>query len=169
MIVGIILAIGAVISMLLFSTQYLPQLASDALRQIMLPFQEMVDQSFLFLATFTPILTAVIPVYILRHRDDRIIILGAFYGLALMFIMLFFGLSDQIIEYFRTSWGTSWISALGTLANILYAVIFWIWGAFLYILDVLLTGLIKLKEPAEWLQEKVKTQKRKWKKKRRRR
>jgi hypothetical protein len=165
-IVGVIIAIGIVLAMIIFSTQYLPQLASEALQQIMAPFMQMVDQSFLFLATFTPIITAVIPLYILRHRDDRIMILGALYGLALMFIMLFFGLDQTVIDYFRSSWGTSWISALGTVAPVIYAVIFWIWGAFLYILDLFLAGLIGLSRPAKWLQVKVKTQKRKWKEKR---
>jgi hypothetical protein len=166
MIVGIIIAVGMVLAMIIFSTQYLPQLASDALQQIMAPFQQMVDKSFLFLATFTPIITAVIPIYILRNRDDRIIILGSLYGLALMFIMLFFGLDQAVIDYFRTSWATSWISALGILANLLYAAIFWVWGAFLYILDLFLAGLIGLSRPAKWLQSKVKTQKQKWREKR---
>lgn len=169
MIVGVIIAIGMVLAMILFSTQFLPQLASDAMRQIMAPFQQMVDKSFLFLATFTPIIAAVIPLYILRHRDDRIIILGALYGLGLMFIVVFFGLDQTVIDYFRTGWGTSWISALGTAANILYAFIFWVWGAFLYAVDFFLVGLLGLSKPAKWLRVRVKAQKRKWKEKRRKR
>ncbi|MCD6536369.1 MAG: hypothetical protein J7K49_04985 [Thaumarchaeota archaeon] len=166
MIVGIIIAIFLGLGLLLFSIQSLPSLASEAIQAIMEPFLLMVDKMFFFLATIVPILAAVIPLYILRNRDDRIIILGSLYGLALMFIVVAFGLSDQIVSYFQTAWATSWTATLGTLAHVLYAVFFWLWGATLYVLDVFLSGLIKLSSPAEWLQKKVRKQKQKWKSRR---
>ena len=119
MIVGIIIAIFLGLGLLLFSIQSLPSLASEAIQAIMEPFLLMVDKMFFFLATIVPILAAVIPLYILRNRDDKIIILGSLYGLALMFIVVAFGLSDQIVSYFQTSWATSWTATLGTLAHVL--------------------------------------------------
>jgi len=166
MLAGIIIAIFLGLGLLLFSIQSLPSLASDAIDAIMQPFLQMVDKGFFFLATIVPILAAAIPLYILRNRDDKIIILGSLYGLALMFIVVAFGLSDQIVSYFESSWATSWTTTLGTLANIIYAVCFWLWGATLYLLDVFLSGLIKLSDPAEWLLKKVRKQKQKWKSRR---
>jgi len=167
MLAGIIIAIFLGLGLLLFSIQSLPGLASEAINAIMQPFLQMVDKGFFFLATIVPILAAAIPLYILRNRDDKIIILGSLYGLALMLIVVLFGLSDQIVSYFQTSWATSWTATLGTLAHILYAVFFWLWGATLYLVDVFLSGIIKLSSPAEWLQKKVRKQKQKWKARRR--
>jgi len=167
MIVGIIIAIGIVLSMLIFSTQFLPNIVGDAINVFIKPFYVMIDKTFLYLALMLPIICAVIPLYILRNRDEKILVIGAFYGLALMFITIALGLDANVIDYFKTSWFTSWIGVLGALKDVFYLVFYWLWGVFLYIIDLFLWGIVKANEPAQKARIKVKEMKEEWKKKRR--
>jgi len=163
MIVGIILAIFLGLGSLLFMTQYLPNVMTQTIETIMQPFILMVDKGFYFLAAIIPILCAVIPLYILREREDKALIMGALYGLALMFIVIGFGFGDVLMGYFNTSWTTSWAATLGAFANILYALFFWLWGALLYIADAVLDGIVKLGRPAGVLRGAVIAEKERWK------
>jgi len=167
MIVGIIIAIGLVISMLIFSTQFLPNVISDAINIFIEPFYVMIDKGFLYLAFMLPIICAVIPIYILRNRDEKILVMGAIYGLALMFITVALDLDQTVIQHFESCWTTSWISYLGVMEDVLFLVIYWIAGIFLYMIDSILLILVKLGEPARKARITVRGWIGKWKKKRR--
>lgn len=167
MIVGIILALFLGVGMLIFASQGLPSVASQAIQSMSDAFIAMADKMFYFLAAMLPILCAAIPLYILRTREDRIILMGMLYGVGLMLLTIALGLQDQVIGYLRGLWATSWIPSLGTVADVLYALFYWIWGAALYAVDAFLSGIIMLGKPAERLKSRVKTAKEKWRRKRR--
>jgi len=168
MIFQIIIGIGIVLSMLIFSTQFLPNIVSDAINVFIEPFYVMIDKTFVYLAFMLPIICAVIPIYMLRNRDERILVIGAFYGLALMFITIALGLDSNIIDYFRTSWFTSWTSMLGTFKDVFYLIFYWMWGIFLYIIDLFITGIIKAYKPALKAKRKITKWKKDWKSKKKR-
>ena len=167
MIVGIILALFLGVGLLLFASQGLPGVATQAIQSMNEALIAMADKTFYFLAAVLPILCAAIPLYILRMREDRIILMGMLYGVGLMLLTIMLGLQDQVMGYLHGSWFTGWIPSLGAVADVFYALFYWIWGAALYAVDAFLTGIVMLGKPAERLKGKVKTAKEKWRRKRR--
>ena len=167
MLVGIIIALFAGLGILLMSLNA-ANIAPAVLEPVMQPLMLVADKMFYFLAAMTPILAAVIPIYILKNRDERVLVLGALYGFALMVIVLTLGLDRQIAELFRTSWYGSTIttvaSSLGGFASavgsILYGVSLWLWGALLALVDALLGGVAALGRAAGRARGRVKEERR---------
>ena len=155
MLVGIIIALFAGLGILLMALNA-ANIAPAILQPIMDAMLALGDKAFYFLAALTPILAAVIPIYILRNRDERILILGALYGFGLMAVVMALGLDARMTELFRSTWYGSTIgtvaSALGSaasaLGSILYGVALWLWGAALALVDAFLGGF-------RWLSEKT--------------
>ena len=155
MLVGIIIALFAGLGILLMSLNA-ANIAPAVIEPIMRPLLVVADKMFFFLAALTPILAAVIPIYILRNRDERVLILGALYGFGLMAVVMALGLDARMVDLFRSNWYGSTIgtvaSALGSaasaLGSLLYGAVLWLWGAFLALVDAFLGGF-------RWLSEKT--------------
>jgi len=167
MLVGLVIALFAGLGILLMSLNA-ANIAPAVIEPIMQPLLVVADKMFFFLAALTPILAAVIPIYVLRNRDERILILGALYGFGLMAVVMALGLDARMVDLFRSSWYGSTIgtvaSALGgfakALSSILYGVVLWVWGAFLAVVDALLGGLTSLGRAASRARGRVKTARR---------
>ena len=114
-----------------------------------------VGQTFLFLAGILPLLALAIPLYILRNRSEEIIIFGAVYGLALAALTVVFGLQDYVVNLFRTSWYGGWVAGFSELAGAVYALFYYIIGAFLFFIDEIIALLIGASKPLKWLRENV--------------
>jgi len=166
--VGLVIAVFAGLGMLLMSLNA-SNIAPAVIAPIMEPFLVMADKTFYFLAALLPILAAVIPLYILKNRDERVLVMGALYGLGLMAIVMALGLDAQIVQLFRTSWYGSTIgtvaAALGpvadALSSLLYGAALWLWGAFLALADAFLGGLIGVGRAAGAARGRVKQARRK--------
>jgi len=156
MLVGLIIALGIAVGAILFglqTAQTLPEAVLDALTD---SFKWMVGQSLLFLAGILPLLALAIPLYLLRHRSDEIVVFGALYGLGLAALTILFGLQDYVVSLFQTSWYSGWTSSIiPELAGAIYALFYYIIGAFLWVLDMFLAGLVGLAELTEWLRRNV--------------
>ena len=167
MLVGLVIALFAGLGILLMSLNA-ANIAPAILQPIIDAMMAMGDKMFYFLAALTPILAAVIPIYILRSRDERILILGALYGFGLMAVVMALGLDARMTELFRSAWYGSTIgtvaSALGSaasaLGSLLYGVALWLWGAFLALVDAFLGGLTALGRAASRGRQRVKTARR---------
>jgi len=161
--VGIIIAAGIAVAAILFglqSAQTLPEAVVNALTE---SFKYMVDKFLFFLAAILPLLAIALPLYILRSREEEIIIFGALYGLGLGVLTIMLGLQNQVIDMFRTSWYGGWTSGLlPEIAGVVYAMFYYLIGAFLYFVDGVLSVLIGLASPAEWLRGKVRKARSKW-------
>jgi hypothetical protein len=163
MLVGIIIALAAGLGILLMSLNA-ANIAPAIIEPIMQPLTMMADKLFFFLAALTPILAAVIPIYILRNRDSRVLLLGALYGLGLMFVVMALGLDTRMEQLFHTSWYGSTITAIGSalgsmasaVSSILYGLALWLWGAFLAVVDAFLGGLGALGRAASRGRQRVK-------------
>jgi len=164
MIVGLVIALFAGLGMLLMSLNA-SSIAPAVIGPIMEPFTLMADKTFYFLAALLPILAAVIPIYILKNRDDRTLVFGALYGFGLMAIVMALGLDRQIAEMFTTSWYGSTVGTVaaalgpvaGAVSSILYGVVLWLWGAFLAVLDAFLSGLVGVGKAAGAARSRVKS------------
>ena len=142
MLVGLIIALGIAVGAILFGLQTAQTLPEAVLNALTDSFKWMVGQSLLFLAGILPLLALAIPLYLLRHRSDALTIL--------------FGLQDYVVSLFQTSWYSSWTSSIiPELAGAIYALFYYIIGAFLWVLDVFLAGLVGLAELTEWLRRNV--------------
>ena len=167
MLVGIIIALFAGLGILLMSLNA-ANIAPAILQPIIDAMLTMGDKMFYFLAALTPILAAVIPIYVLRNRDERILILGALYGFGLMAVVMALGLDARMVDLFRSSWYGSTIGTVATalggfaeaLGSLLYGVVLWVWGAFLAVIDALLGGLTALGRAASRARGRVKTARR---------
>ncbi|RLI27078.1 hypothetical protein DRO58_04835, partial [Candidatus Bathyarchaeota archaeon] len=83
MIAGIIIALGIAIGAILFGLQSANALPEAVMNALTDSFRYMVGSCFLFLAGILPLLALAIPLYILRSREEEIIVFAALYGLGL--------------------------------------------------------------------------------------
>ena len=163
MIAGIIIALGIAIGAILFGLQSANALPEAVMNALTDSFRYMVGSCFLFLAGILPLLALAIPLYILRSREEEIIVFAALYGLGLAVLTMMFGLQDYVVTLFQTSWYSGWTSSIiPELAGAVYALFYYIIGAFLWVLDMFLAGIIGLAGPAEWLRRNVVGRVRKW-------
>jgi len=168
MLVGLVIAVFAGLGILLMSLNA-SNIAPAVVGPLMEPFLVMADKTFYFLAALLPILAAVIPLYILKNRDERVLVMGALYGLGLMAIVMVLGLDQHVVQLFRTSWYGSTIgtvaATLGPIAealqSLLYGVALWLWGAFLAVIDAFLGGLTAAGRAAGAARGRVKQARRK--------
>ncbi len=144
----IIVAVSAGLA-ILYSVLNAGNVAPAVIDPLMAPFIAIVDKFFFFLAAILPILIAVVPLYILKKRDEKALSMGILYGVALLAIIIGLGLDVHLEDLFKTSWYGSTIatvgSVLGTLGEGLGVVFFglsiWIWGTTLAIVDMAMGGI----------------------------
>jgi len=166
MIIGLIIAVGIAIGAILFglqAAQTIPEAIANVLIQSM---RILVGNFFLFLAAILPLIAMAIPLYILRNREEEVIIFGALYGLGFALLTIVLGLQSFAVDVFRSSWYSGWTtSIIPELAGAVYSLFYYIIGAFLFFVDDILAVMIGLSKPMAWLRRNV-TQKaiRKWKK-----
>lgn len=166
MIIGLIIAVGIAIGAILFglqAAQTIPEAIANVLIESM---RILVGNFFLFMAAILPLLAMAIPLYILRNREDEIIIFGALYGLGLALLTMALGLQSYVVGVFNSSWYSGWTSSiLPELAGAVYSLFYYIIGAFLFFIDDVIAVMIGLSKPLDWFRRNV-TQKaiRKWKK-----
>jgi hypothetical protein len=164
-IIGLIIAVGIAIGAILFGLQAANTIPEALARVLLEGCKFMVSQTLLFLAAILPLLAMAIPLYILRNRSEEIIIFGAIYGLALALLTMVFGLQNYVVDLFRTSWYGGWVAGFSEIAGAIYAVFYYVMGAFLFFIDEIVVLLIGFNKPLKWLRENV-TQKaiQKWEK-----
>lgn len=163
MLVGLIIALFAGLGILLMALNA-ANIAPAVIEPLMQPLILVADKLFYFLAALTPILAAVIPIYILRNRDDRVLILGALYGFGLMAVVMALGLDARMTELFSSAWYGSTIGTVATalgsaaraLGSLLYGVVLWLWGAALALVDAFLASLGLLGRAAQRARGRVK-------------
>ncbi len=151
----IIVAVSAGLA-ILYSALNAGNIAPAVIDPIMAPFIAIVNKFFFFLASISPFLFAVIPLYILRKRDEKALSMGILYGVALLAIILGLGLDVHLVDLFKTSWYGSTIttagSILGTLGEglgvLFFGISVWIWGTTLAIVDIAMGGISFLGDAA---------------------
>jgi MFS family permease len=164
-IIGLIIAVGIAIGAILFGLQAANTIPEALAKVLLEGCRLIVGQTLLFLAAILPLLAMAIPLYILRNRSEEIIIFGALYGLALALLTMVFGLQNYVVDLFRTSWYGGWVAGLSEIANAVYAVFYYVMGAFLFFIDNIIAFLIGSSKPLQWFKKNV-TEKAiaKWKK-----
>jgi len=151
----LIIAVGIAVGAVLFGLQSANTIPEAIANVLIETCRLIVGQTFLFLAAILPLLALAIPLYILRNKSEEIIVFGAIYGLALALLTMVFGLQNYVVDLFRTSWYGGWVAGFSELAGAIYAVFYYIIGAFLFFIDEIIALLIGFNKPLKWLRENV--------------
>ncbi|RLG81928.1 MAG: hypothetical protein DRO40_08920 [Thermoprotei archaeon] len=114
-IVGLGIAIGIILYMLNLS-----QASSSAVEQIVTTVTQLMGDTFKLVVLLAPLIIVLAPVYILREKKTRDIVLGFVYGIILLILLNQMGLISAIYVYYGLT-NAYWIKAMaiGEIADYL--------------------------------------------------
>jgi|GEM_PF-4323597 len=105
-IVGLGIAIGIILYLLNLS-----QASSTAIDSIVNTITALMSDTFRFIVLLTPLIITVTPLYILRERKTKDIVLGFIYGIILLLLLNKLGLINAVYVYFGLT-NAYWLSYL---------------------------------------------------------